>query len=208
MRLGFLALSVFLALHVLPRTAEAGPIYVYTQKDGTVKFTSVPPKSGVTAKVFTARKGSYSLYRIAPHYGGPSMVKLYGNEFNHLIKAASQITGLEAPLIKAVIHAESGFNPKAVSPKGARGLMQLMPGTARDLGVRDSFSPFENIHGGARYLAMLLKRFRGNVQFALAAYNAGMDNVDRYGGVPPFSETQNYVKNVLRLRERYSSSNG
>lgn len=196
------------SLLAIAQSATAGPIYVYHQRDGTKKFSNVPPPSGVKAQVFTARKSSFSWYRVRPSYGGPNLFKLYGNTFDELISQAALKTGLERSLIKAVIHAESGFNPKAISPKGARGLMQLMPGTARDLGVRDSFSPHENIAGGSQYLAMLLRRFKGNVVHALAAYNAGMDNVDKYKGIPPFQETRNYVNTVTKLQNRYKVSNG
>ncbi len=192
----------------LAPVAFAGPIYVYHEKDGTKKFSNKPPPSGVKAQVFTARKSTFSWYRTKPQYGGPNLFKLYGNSYDEIIDGASRHTGLHRALIKAVIHAESGFNPKAVSPKGARGLMQLMPGTARDMGVGNSFSPHENIAGGSRYLAMLLKRFNGNTAYALAAYNAGMDNVDKHRGIPPFKETQNYVKTVMKLQDRYKVANG
>lgn len=188
----------------------AAPIYVFKQADGTIKFTSKAPPSGTTAKVFTAREGNFSLYRAVPsaRYYYRGMSRLYKNEYNGIIADASRVTGLDPALLKAVIHVESAFNPFAISPKGARGLMQLMPGTARDLGVRDSFAPKENIHGGARYLAMLLERYEGNLAFALAAYNAGADAVERYNGIPPYDETQAYVRAVLRMKQQYKVSHG
>ena len=107
--------------------------------------------------------------------------------------------GVHPDLIDSLIRLESAFNPRAVSRKGARGLMQLMPETASLLGIRDAFDPLQNIDGGARHLRGLLQRYRGNVALALAAYNAGERPVDRYRGVPPYRETQHYVEQVLWL---------
>lgn len=118
-----------------------------------------------------------------------------------LVARSAAQQGLDPALVRAVVQAESGFNPRAVSPAGAKGLMQLMDGTARALGVRDAFDPAENVAGGTRYLRQLLTQF-GDERLALAAYNAGPGAVQRYGGVPPFDETQRYVATVLALRER------
>lgn len=108
-------------------------------------------------------------------------------------------------MIRAVIHAESNFNPLARSRKGAMGLMQLMPGTARDMGVNDASNAAENIEGGVKYLAWLLKRFNGDITLATAAYNAGPGSVAKYGGVPPFEETKTYVFRVNILHQRYKT---
>jgi soluble lytic murein transglycosylase-like protein len=115
------------------------------------------------------------------------------------ITEASNRYGIPERLVTAVIRAESGFNPRAVSRKGAQGLMQLMPATASTLGVRNSFDPRENIHGGVRHLRGLIDRFPGNLPFAIAAYNAGEKAVLAYGGIPPYPETQDYVGKVMRF---------
>lgn len=123
------------------------------------------------------------------------------NAFDHVIRTAAMRYGVDPALIKAIIHTESAFNPNARSPVGAMGLMQLMPGTARDMGVVNAYDPIQNIDGGVKYLAWLKSQF-GNLDHVIAAYNAGLGNVRRYGGIPPFRETQNYVRSV---NGRYAS---
>lgn len=118
--------------------------------------------------------------------------------YAHEISEAANRYGIPERLVTAVIRAESGFNPRAVSRKGAQGLMQLMPSTASVLGVRNSFDPRENIDGGVRHLRGMIDRFPGNLPFAIAAYNAGEKAVTAYGGIPPYPETQDYVGRVLR----------
>lgn len=125
-----------------------------------------------------------------------------GGDLRALAEAAARRHGLDPALVLAVVHVESGFRPDAVSPKGARGLMQLMPGTATRLGVEDSFDPEQNLDGGTRHLGDLIARYGGDVKRALAAYNAGEGAVERHRGVPPYGETRSYVRNVLR---RYRS---
>jgi hypothetical protein len=122
--------------------------------------------------------------------------------YEHLIQEAASTYDLDPALIRAVMQTESAFDPTVVSRVGAQGLMQLMPKLAEEMGVRDSFDPRENIMGGARYLRELLDRFRGNVKLALASYNAGPTAVARYGRVPPFRETQRYVKQIQGLIAR------
>ena len=118
-------------------------------------------------------------------------------QISQLVKNISAKYNVDAKLVNAVIKQESGFNVKAKSKAGAMGLMQLMPATARGLGVKDPYNPVQNIEGGVKYLSNLLKKYNGNVVLALAAYNAGSGAVDKYSGVPPYKETQNYVRSIL-----------
>ena len=123
--------------------------------------------------------------------------KLPATDLDEIFHRAAERYQVPVDLLKAVAKAESGFNPNAVSAAGAQGVMQLMPATAAGLGVTNSFDPEQNIMGGAQYLRSMLNRYDGNVTLTLAAYNAGSGNVKKYGGVPPFPETQNYIKKVL-----------
>lgn len=114
-----------------------------------------------------------------------------------MVNSVAQKHGVDEKLVQALIKQESGFNPKAKSKVGAMGLMQLMPSTAKSLGVKDPFNPRQNVEGGVKYLKSMLNKYNGNIILALAAYNAGPNAVDKYSGVPPYKETQNYVKNIL-----------
>lgn len=125
------------------------------------------------------------------------------SKYDGIIRSAAQKFGVPEELIKSVITAESAGKPDAKSHAGAKGLMQLMDGTARDLGVKNSYDPVQNIMGGAKYLSMMLARYDGDIELALAAYNAGPGNVDKYDGVPPFKETQQYVKKVQNYNDIY-----
>lgn len=132
----------------------------------------------------------------------PKPIKIEGL-YHPIILAASDKHQVDAALIKAIIMAESSFNPFAVSKKGAMGLMQLMPDTADDLGVEDLFDPTHNINGGVKHLKILLKQFNGDIQLAIAAYNAGSKTVQNYGGIPPFKATQSYVNRVYEYYQYY-----
>ena len=123
--------------------------------------------------------------------------------YNPIILEAANRCGVDPAIIKAIIKAESGYNPKAVSNRGARGLMQLMPNTAKELGVEDSFCPVQNIYAGVEYFKRLLDRFSGNTKLALAAYNAGSRKVRKYKGVPPFKTTKLYIKKVFEYHRHY-----
>jgi len=171
------------------RTAWAD-IYVHRDQKGTLHYTNVP-----TRPVY---RPFLLLQRYARGLRGKESA-----EFDRLIAAACQRYKIEFALVKAVIKAESAFDPSALSPAGARGLMQLMPDTAALHRVRDVHTPQDNIEGGVRHLRMLLDRFGGNLTLTLAAYNAGAEAVARYNGVPPYQETQEYVQRVLQYRESY-----
>ena len=136
----------------------------------------------------------------------PGAVAASVDSYRALIRETAERHALAPALVESVIRVESNFEPRAVSPNGARGLMQLMPATAARLGVHDVFGVGENIDAGVRHLRYLLDLYRGNVPFALAAYNAGVDAVARYSGIPPYAETQAYVARVLRLLQRAGPS--
>ena len=127
-------------------------------------------------------------------------------KFNSIVARASKRHQVEPALIKAIIMAESGYNPRAISNKGAMGLMQLMPVTAAELGIEDSFNPEHNINGGVRYYKKLLKRLDGDIELALAAYNAGIQTVKKYRGVPPYKATRHYIKKVFHYYKLYKET--
>jgi soluble lytic murein transglycosylase-like protein len=143
-----------------------------------------------------------------PYAGNPSAPAMVPPaQIDQLVSANSAQWNVDPNLIKAIIANESGFNANATSGVGAQGLMQLMPGTAAGLGVTNSYDPGQNVWGGTRYIKGLLDRFGGNVKLAVAAYNAGPGAVEKYSGVPPYAETQNYVQNVLSSYEKYRAQN-
>lgn len=150
---------------------------------------------------FTNRKTD-SRYRLFIRSGNRTASE-YLVEYSGIVKKASDRFGVDIHFIKAIIKAESGFDHEAVSTKGAKGLMQLMPGTASDMAVMDPLDPEENIVGGTRYFSLLLKRFKNDKTLALAAYNAGPENVENYNGIPPFPETRAFVERVMRYYRSY-----
>lgn len=201
-----------------PLVAQAGQMYVFKDKSGQFlltnkvdgkkkpsesKFQHFDQKVQVTyypdTNVHEYKDWGASKAAVLPSYAKNK------DAFDHLIQAAATRHGVDAGLMKAIMHTESSFNPNARSPVGAQGLMQLMPATAQRFGVTNAWDPAQNIEGSAKYLKYLTKRFSGKKENILAGYNAGEGNVDKYGGIPPFKETQNYVVKVLgRYDQLYS----
>lgn len=184
-----------------------GAVYRVVRKDGSVEYTNLPPPSQRGHAV--TMLFSYISTCMACNLHSPinwNSVRLNFTAYASAIRAASAEFGVDEAFLRAIIHAESAFNPRAMSLKGAQGLMQLMPATAGDMGVLDAFDADQNIRGGARYLALLLRNFSGNERLAAAAYNAGPGAVQRYKGVPPYAETQVYVERVGALRKRYGDA--
>jgi soluble lytic murein transglycosylase len=180
---------VLLLLCSLPSLSPAD-IYRYQDENGVWHFTNVKDDH------------RYKLY-LQSSYRKP--VQLFMRDYEWMIKEAANRFGVDSSLIKAVIKAESDFDYQAVSCKGAQGLMQLMPETCSDMKVGDPFNPEENILGGTRYLSLLLNRFDNDKSLALAAYNAGPEKVENYKGIPPYPETQTFVKKVLNYYQKYNS---
>lgn len=178
----------------------ATKIYKFKVGDSTT-FSDIPPSRGQ----YIVWKPSCFACNVNSTIDWNS-IRLHLEEFGSFINSASLQYAIDPALVRAVIHAESNFNPNARSPKGAMGLMQLMPATARSLGVSDASIPANNIRGGVQYLATLLKRFKGDISLAAAAYNAGPEAVEKYVGIPPYDETIVYVQRVKLLHQRYKVS--
>ncbi len=180
---------VILFLICLLQDRSRADIYQYIDSGGVLYFTNTPTSS------------DYVLY-IREKTVGLKM-GIASRNYDSIIHKAQAKYGVAVSLIKAVIHAESGFDAQAVSKKGARGLMQIMPDNYKVLSISDPFDPSQNIMGGTRYLKQLLNRYDDKLPLALAAYNAGPNAVDKYGQIPPYKETKNYVQKVMTLYNRY-----
>ena len=178
-----------------------GAVYKVAKSNGITEYTNIRPAGGAYQVLFTYMATCFACNVHSTVNWGATPLRL--DAYRDEIAAAAAEFGVDQALLRAIIHAESAFNPNAVSVKGAQGLMQLMPGTASDLGVANPFDATQNIRGGAQYLSGLLRQFNGNERLAAAAYDAGPQNVQKYKGVPPFDETQVYVERVGTLRQRY-----
>ncbi|MGO2135367.1 lytic transglycosylase domain-containing protein [Marinobacter sp.] len=176
-------------------------VFRYKDNNGNVVYSgTLPPVTDfevISFHCYACNPDSRVNWRTTP---------LFSGRYDSEIKKAAGEYDVDPALVRAVIHAESAFNEKALSPVGAQGLMQLMPGTALEVGVQNAMVAADNIRGGVTYLAKMLERFNGDAKLATAAYNAGPGAVRRYGGVPPYAETKAYVERVGILRERYASN--
>jgi soluble lytic murein transglycosylase-like protein len=193
--------SAFLAVALLTGSSRSSAdIYTYTSRDGTVHFTNLPagdPRYRLYMKSREGRRGGGAV--VAPSDTSPERFSRYDES----IREAATLYQIPEELVRAVIKVESDYDPRAVSRAGAQGLMQLMPDTAVRMQVRDVMDPRENVLGGVRYLRVLANMFNGDLQLTLAGYNAGENAVVRFGGIPPYDETEDYVVRVLTYYRRY-----
>ena len=196
------ALLVWVGAGLLWLPAQsAAEMYMYKDARGRLHFSNAPANPGYQR--YSPTKASAGVYRMRGVRRDSAAARARRKAFDPIIATAAARHRLDPALVKAVIRTESDFIPYARSPKGALGLMQLMPATARQHKVWRVFDPAENIEGGARHLRLLLDQYNGNVRLALAAYNAGGGAVSRHGGVPPYRETIQYLQKVLAFREQY-----
>jgi soluble lytic murein transglycosylase len=181
------AVSLFFACMVIPAGAGAD-IYRWVDENGVLHYSDAP-----------------SVNAYFPHSG--YMLDGYSTDrYDSIIRQAARRYNLDFELVKAIVKVESNFNPRAVSRSGALGLMQIMPFNLGPLDIENPYNPWQNIMGGSRFFRQILNRFNGDVKLALAGYNAGPNSVARYGGIPPFRETVNYVRKVMRCYRRYKRS--
>lgn len=200
---GPIPMATHLAANEFRAQQSTVKVFKYTNRSGVPSFSDRAP-TGTTYELI-----QYSLTCYACNVRSRvdwDSTPLQLNAFQDTINTAARKYRVDPALVRAVIHAESAFKPSARSKKGAIGLMQLMPGTAREMGVVDIMSPEDNIHGGVRYLAWLLQKNNGNTTLATAAYNAGPGAVERHNGIPPYEETRTYVKRVKILHKRYKKA--
>ncbi len=200
--IGYLRYSIGFLIFLLFNTASAwADIYKFIDEDGTICFTDSPPKGKKVIKILSEKERKDVSEREKNLRGGrrSDSARLIRTSYHTLVHKIANEYYIDPELVKAVITAESNWDPFAVSKKGAMGLMQLMPSTASLLNVRNPYDPEENIRAGIRYLRYLIDRFNGDIVLALAAYNAGPSVVERFGRIPPIAETLAYVKKVLSL---------
>jgi soluble lytic murein transglycosylase-like protein len=193
-RIKFIGATIIYVLVLLfsAGIAAHADIYRYIDENGVMHFTNTPTSSTQNFKLFLREKP-----KINPRYST--------EKYDDIIANASQQYDVSFPLLKAIIKAESDFDPRAVSKKGAKGLMQIMPENFKPLGIKDPFDPSQNIHAGARYFKQMYDRFKGKLSLSLAAYNAGPKAVERYKTVPPYEETEEYVRRVLKFYYNYKN---
>jgi soluble lytic murein transglycosylase len=187
--IGLIGIALLVVFFPLAASAD---IFMFVDTEGVVHFTNVPTSSDSDYRIYIKESSQFPIGLYSP------------DRYDPYIREASELYGLSYPLLKAIIKAESDFNPRAVSRKGALGLMQLMPENVKRLNISDPFDPWENIMGGARYFRQMLDRFKGKLSLSLAAYNAGPTTVERYNNqIPPYKETENYVEKVMQFYYSY-----
>ena len=199
---GEIWIAVALLCLLLPLTAQA-QVYKWVDEDGIITFSNIAPPEDQNFQVL-----NFPCYAADPKCRSVrwEKVPLNTRSFRSEIRQAAHQNSVRESQIRAIIHAESAYQTDAQSPKGAQGLMQMMPATQAELNVSNPFDAEENIDGGALYLSQLLGQFNGNFELAAAAYNAGPSAVNKYGGVPPYDETREYVRRVKILNRRYSEA--
>ena len=195
-------LGIVLGLTCIIGSAQGAAIYVYENLRGDRLITD-HPRSDLKGYKLVKQYGVDDYFGLPVEPGATRQLKPRASQYDELIITQARKMGLEPALLKAIVHVESSFNTEAVSPKGARGLMQLMPATAERYGVAAVHDPVASLEGGGRYMRDLLSMFDNDLELALAAYNAGENSVLRYNGIPPYPETQNYVQMVITLLDKY-----
>ena len=191
----FIGIYTFLYIMIAVATPLYADVYVYADSEGVLHFTNVPTSS---------QSANYKVY--IKEIPKKPLESDTTDVYDHVISEASEKHGVSFSLLKALIKTESDFDPRAVSRAGAMGLMQLMPENIRRLKIKDPFDPKDNVMGGTRYLKQLINRFNGELHLALAAYNAGPGVVEKYQRIPPYKETENFVKQVMEYYSLFNKS--